>query len=209
MPKTTPFEQHGSEYEAWFDQHRWAYESELQAIRELLPTSTYSIEIGVGSGRFAAPLGISIGVEPAASMRERAEQRGIHVIEGVAEMIPLDDWQFDVALMVTTICFLDDVEVAFTEVRRILKPGGQFLVAFIDATSPIGQHYQQIKAHNVFYREAVFYSVEDVLQYLDKTGFHDYSFKQTLFRPLDQVSELEPVQDGYGEGSFVVIKAFR
>ena len=55
--------------------------------------------------------------------------------KGVCENLPYEDAQFDLALMVTTICFIDDVEK--------------------------------------------FYSIEDI----------------------------DPVRDGYGKGSFVVVRA--
>lgn len=209
MSRITPFQEHSDQYEAWFEQYPFVYQSEVEAVRALLPQNKNGIEIGVGSGRFAAPLGITAGVDPSATMRALAEQRGIHTIEGEAEALPLDDWQFDFALMVTTICFLDDVEVAFTEVRRILKPGGQFIIGLVDAESPLGRVYQQMKEQDVFYREATFYSLEQVLDYLKRTDFHSFSFRQTIFQPLDEIKEVEPVKDGYGEGSFVVIHAVR
>jgi len=37
MPKTDAFETHADRYEAWFEHHGAAYESELWAVRELWP----------------------------------------------------------------------------------------------------------------------------------------------------------------------------
>jgi hypothetical protein len=59
-----PFEKYAQKYDEWFDKNKFAYESELQAIKELLPINKNGIEIGVGSGRFASPLGIKLGVDP-------------------------------------------------------------------------------------------------------------------------------------------------
>src|SRR5512138_1468145 len=50
-------------YEAWFTENPFAYVSELHAVRALLPQGS-GLEIGVGTGRFAAPLGIRKGIEP-------------------------------------------------------------------------------------------------------------------------------------------------
>lgn len=207
MPKVEPFEKHASQYEEWFERNKFAYESELQAIKEQLPESKNGIEIGVGSGRFAAPLGIRLGLDPSKEMGELAQKRGIQVIDGVAEAIPFGDSQFDFVLMVTTLCFLDDVESALKEIHRVLKPGGSIIIGFINANSPIGKLYQQKKNDNVFYREATFYSVEEVVAYLKKAGFKDFDFKQTLFRTLTDIRDIEPVKEGRGEGSFVVVKA--
>ena len=63
MAKIKPFEEHASEYEAWFENNRFVYESEVLAIKEQLPDKGKGIEVGVGSGRFAAPLGIRFGAD--------------------------------------------------------------------------------------------------------------------------------------------------
>jgi ubiquinone/menaquinone biosynthesis C-methylase UbiE len=207
MPKVEPFEKHASQYEEWFERNKFAYESELQAIKEQLPESKNGIEIGVGSGRFASPLGIKLGLDPSKEMRRLAQKRGIQVIDGVAEAIPFGDSEFDFVLMVTTLCFLDDIEAALKEIHRVLKSGGSFILGFINANSPMGRLYQHKKNDNVFYREATFYSVEEVVACLQKAGFKDFDFKQTLFRTLTDIRDIEPVKEGYGEGSFVVVKA--
>jgi SAM-dependent methyltransferase len=49
------------------------------------------VEIGVGTGLFAVPLGILIGVEPSPRMAELARYRGIEVLENVAEELPFAD----------------------------------------------------------------------------------------------------------------------
>lgn len=207
MAKIEPFEQHAGKYEDWFTKHRFAYESELQAVRQHLPRGKKGIEIGVGSGRFAAPLGIKFGIEPSARMRELAQKRGIEVVGAVAEALPFGDATFDFALMVTTICFVDDLEASFKEARRILKPGGSLIIGFIDRNSPVGELYQKYKQDSVFYRVATFYSVEEVVSVLQKAGFKDLTFSQTIFQGSADMDRVEPVKPGYGEGSFVVVRA--
>lgn len=209
MPKTEPFEKYAGQYEDWFEKNRFAYESELRAIRAQIPESGDCIEIGVGSGRFASPLGIKLGVEPSKKMREVAEQRGIKALDGVAEALPFNDSVFDCALMVTTICFLDDIEGAFKEAYRVLKSGGFLIIGFVDRDSVIGRQYQRQKEKSVFYRIATFYSVDEVIVYLRKAGFRDFHFSQTIFHSLSEMECIEPVKEGYGEGSFVVIKAMK
>ena len=89
MTKTKPFDKYASQYDDWFERNKLAFESELQAIRGQLPKSNNGIEIGVGSGQFAVPLGIKIGIDPSKNMREIAQKRGINVINGVAEDKPI------------------------------------------------------------------------------------------------------------------------
>jgi ubiquinone/menaquinone biosynthesis C-methylase UbiE len=208
-PHIEPFEKYPSEYEAWFENNRLVYESELRAIKEQLPKKSEGMEVGVGSGRFAAPLGIPIGVDPSCKMREVARSRGITAIDGVAEKLPFEDCKFHFILMVTTICFLDDIKAAFREAFRVLKPGGDLIIGFIDKDGPVGILYQQRKKESEFYRIASFYSADEVASNLKEAGFQNLEFTQTIFRPLSEIKNLEPVKKGYGEGSFIVVKSKR
>jgi ubiquinone/menaquinone biosynthesis C-methylase UbiE len=207
MARTKPFEEHPLQYEDWFERNRFAYESELQAVKSQLPETGKGLEIGIGSGRFAEPLGIKIGVEPAGEMREIAQTRGIEAIDGVAEALPFADFEFDFALMVTTICFLDDVEAALKEAYRVIKGNGSLIIGFVDKNSSLGKLYLKHKNESVFYKSATFYSVDEVVCHLTKAGFGDFSFTQTIFHPLKEIGRSEPIKSGYGEGSFVVIRA--
>jgi SAM-dependent methyltransferase len=209
MPKIEPFERYAGRYDAWFDRNRFAYESELRAIRALVPTSGEGIEIGAGSARFAAPLGIKVGLEPSGKLGALARARGVEVVKGIAEALPFAHASFDFAVMVTTICFLDSIEAAFREAARVLKPEGALVIGFIDKDSPIGKLYQQHKEDSVFYKLAKFYSVDEVILHLKNAGFTVFKCTQTIFRNLLEIREVEPIKDGYGEGSFVVIKGVK
>jgi ubiquinone/menaquinone biosynthesis C-methylase UbiE len=206
MPKTEPFEKHVDHYEQWFLDNPLAYISEIKAIQALLPKSGEGVEIGVGSGRFAAPLKIRHGVEPAAKMAELARKRGIEVTEGTAERLPFEDERFDFALMVTTLCFVDDPQAALREASRVLKPGGVLVVGLIDRESPLGKNLQRQKGESLFYREATFHSAAEVVELMKGAGFADFAFTQTLFRPLAEIEGVEPVREGHGDGSFVAIR---
>jgi len=206
MPLIEPFEKHASEYEKWFDNNNYAYLSELKAVKKLLPNKGKGIEIGVGTGRFAAPLGIKFGLEPSKSMRKIAAQRGVQVTEGVAEELPLADAHFDFVLMVTTICFLDDVKASFTEAYRILKSSGYFIIGFIDKTSVAGKEYQNHKQESKFYKIANFYCADEVVRLLKEAGFENLRYVQTIFKSLSAINRIEPLKQGFGQGSFVVIR---
>ncbi len=207
MERVNLFDKYAERYEDWFKKNELAYKSELQAVKAQLPKSGKGIEIGIGSGRFAVPLGIKMGVDPSRKMREIAQKRGVKTICGVAENLPFGDSQFDFALMVTTICFVNDLNASFQEAYRILNSGGVLIIGFIDKESPVGRMYRHYKAKSVFYRKATFYTVDEVVSKLKKAGFKKFSFTQTIFRGLAEINEIEPAKDGYGEGSFVVIKA--
>ena len=206
MPKIDAFEKHSDAYDDWFEKNQGAYEAELKAVRQLLPTGeVQGMEIGVGSGKFAVPLGIKIGVEPSEQMAVKAEGLGIEVYPGVAEKLPFPADQFDFVLMVTTICFVDDVIQSFREALRVLVPGGCILVGFVDMESELGRKYLQNSHKSKFYKEATFFSTKEVLDLLKTAGFGATEVKQTLI-PGDTE---KTVLDGYGEGAFVVIKAVK
>ena len=141
MPKISPFENYPDEYDNWFVINKHAFQSELNAIKKVMPSRGKGIEIGVGSGIFAEPLGITEGIEPSRVMREKAKQRNINAIDAVAENLPYPDSSMDFALMVTTICFVDDIYRSFNEAYRVLKNAGNLIIGFVDKNSPIGKLY--------------------------------------------------------------------
>ncbi|MEF8808695.1 class I SAM-dependent methyltransferase [Natronomonas sp.] len=209
MPKAAPFETHTERYEDWFEKYDDAYQSELNALDRFVPATGRGIEIGVGSGRFAGPLGIDIGIDPAEAMLEHAQERGVDVVKGVAEHLPFRDDTFETALIVTTICFVDDIPRTLAEADRILSESGSLVIGYIDKDSPVGQIYQENKEQNPFYREATFVTTEELLEALEAAGFTDFEFVQTIYQWIDELDGPEPVEEGYGEGSFVGIKASR
>ena len=61
------FDQNVAEYEKWYEDYPEVYQSELAAIREhftKLPENIRGIEVGLGTGRFALPLGIKEIIPP-------------------------------------------------------------------------------------------------------------------------------------------------
>jgi len=209
MANIKAFEENTLEYDDWFEKNQPVYQSELKAIRALLPVGGKSIEIGVGTGRFATPLGIKYGIEPSAKMGEMAKRRGIHVVKAVGENLPIADSQFGVVLIVTTICFLDNVKRVFEEVYRILRANGALVVGFVDKNSLIGMSYEKNKEKSAFYSSAVFYSIEEVIQLMAENGFQDFKTVQTIFRPLSETKRVDTILPGHGKGSFLVVRGFK
>jgi ubiquinone/menaquinone biosynthesis C-methylase UbiE len=201
------FEEAAIEYDEWFETHKCVYQSEVEAIRRFIPKTGNGIEIGVGTGRFSIPFGIKVGVEPVRAMAEIARKRGIHAFEAKAEHLPFQDNSFDFALIVTTLCFLENPLKALQEIRRILKPTGKVIIGMLDKDSPLGGLYVKKRRKSKFYKDARFYPVNQVIDWLKKLGFDNLQTVQTIFKNPDKIQSLEPVEEGFGKGLFVVISA--
>ena len=207
MVKSETFEKYALEYDQWFESHKIEYALELKAIRELLPEAGEGVEIGAGTGRFTQPLGISLGIEPSAAMRNIASNRGVNIIDGSAESLPINDNFYNYALLVTTVCFLDSLETAFREVYRILKANGFIIIGLIDKDSVLGKRYEENKSESKFYKDARFHSVNEIQKELKEAGFNNFEYAQTLLPGDVGTNSAAEIKQGHGEGSFVVLRA--
>jgi ubiquinone/menaquinone biosynthesis C-methylase UbiE len=207
--KNDPFVDFVEDYERWFEKYRNIYLSELEAVRSFIPDGLNGIEIGVGTGRFAAPLNIKTGIEPSSEMAKLAREKGIEVLAGKAEKLPVEDETYDFALFVTTICFVKNIRKSLKEARRIIKKDGFILIGFVDKASKIGGIYRRNRNKSKFYRTARFYSIKQIIGYLKRAGFEKFSIRQTLFEADNDLNSLnvQETLDGFGEGGFVVVKA--
>ena len=161
----------------------------------------------MGTGRFAEALHITYGVDPSLEMLKFARERDVSCIQAVAESLPFKGTSFDVILMVTVVCFLNDMQQTFAEVYRTLKPGGRLILGMIDRNSELGKAYLKKQQNNRYYVHAKFYSVEEICTRIHEAGLRNFTTVQTLFSSLEMIEDAEPVIYGYGEGGFVVIGA--
>ncbi|MDP8257871.1 MAG: class I SAM-dependent methyltransferase [Candidatus Aadella gelida] len=194
-------------YDAWYDKNRFAYLSELEAVKKVLPEKGYGLEIGVGSGRFAAPLSIAVGIDPSKKMVELARGRGVDAALGVGEELSFKDSTFDYVAIIVTLCFVQEPEKVITESARVLKPGGKIIIGIVDKESFLGKSYQE--KGSIFYGHAQFFEIEEVEQMLKVAGFSGFSYYQTLFDYPEKIKSIEKPLEGYGKGGFVVINAVK
>ena len=209
MKNITVFDNNVEAYDSWYSLNEKAYLSELEAIKEQmakLPENIRGIEVGVGTGRFAQPLGIKEGIEPSLEMAKKAIKKGIEIIPGVAEKLPYGDLQFDFVLFVT-ICHLEDFKDAVQEAYRVLKPKGSIIIGFLDKKQSIAQQYELKRQRSTFFKHATYYTVDQVAKILKDRRFKNLEYNQTLFGDLEEIETVQMPKPGYGEGSFVVIKA--
>lgn len=211
MLQTEIFNKNVEAYEAWYDNYPEVFQSEVTAIRQQLlklPENIYGIEVGLGTGRFSKALGIKEGIEPSEEMAIIAMKRGLEIMKGVAEKLPYSDYHFDFLLFVT-ICHLNNLKTALREAHRALKPGGSIIIAFLDKEQIIAQQYEEKRHRSTFFKNATYYSVDKIKELLKEAKFKDLEFSQTLFGELDTIKKIQVPKDGYGEGSFVVVKAIK
>ncbi|ALM09139.1 methyltransferase type 11 [Sediminicola sp. YIK13] len=209
MKNVTVFDNNVEAYDNWYSLYEKAYLSELEAIKEQmakLPENIRGIEVGVGTGRFAQPLGIKEGIEPSLEMAKKAIKKGIEIIPGVAEKLPYGDLQFDFVLFVT-ICHLENFKNAVAECYRVLKPKGSIIIGFLDKEQGIAQQYELKRQRSTFFKHAKYYTVDQVKKILKDKRFKNLEYNQTLFGDLESITTIQMPKQGYGEGSFVVIKA--
>ncbi|MDD4981125.1 MAG: class I SAM-dependent methyltransferase [Candidatus Omnitrophica bacterium] len=199
------FDKYYKKYDAWYDKHAFAFLSELEAIKKVLPKKGKGLEIGVGTGRFAASLGIQFGIDPSERMLAISKARGIKVKSAAGEKLPFNDSVFDYVALIITLCFVKDPLQTLNEARRVLKKKGKIIIGIIDKDSFLGRLYRKKKS--LFYKEANFLGVKEITDYLKASGFGRVSYYQTIFKLPDRINSVEKPEAGYGKGAFVVIGA--
>lgn len=204
LESVKPFERFTQRYDNWFKNNPFVYLSEINLIKKANPKGK-GLEVGVGTGRFAEPFNIDIGLDPSIKMGKIAKRRGIRFVKGVGESLPFREHIFDYLVCITTICFLNKIEHAFEEAFRVLKKDGKIILGFIDKNSQLGMRYQKKKEANPFYSVAKFYSVEEIIKLLKKMGFYNLEIYQTIFQKIQNIKKIEPIKRGYGKGSFIAV----
>jgi ubiquinone/menaquinone biosynthesis C-methylase UbiE len=150
------------------------------------------------------PLNIEFGIDISYSM---LKQSGIKnkALQADSVKLPFENNVFNTVLLTTTICFLQKPDISLSEIYRVLKNKGQVIIGFVNKNSVLGKKYQIKKNKSMFYKNAVFYSTEEVLSLLENNKFKDFEVKQTLF----ESEEFDRIEHGYDKGSFVVVKAYK
>ena len=199
------FDRYYKKYDAWYNRNVFAYLSELKAVKKVLPKRGKGLEIGVGTGRFAAPLGITVGIDPAKKMIRIAQERGVDAKAGSGEKLPFKNASFDYVAIIITLCFVKSAQKVLKEARRVLKKKGKIIIGIVDKNSFLGKFYQ--KKRSVFYKQAIFFSVREIVELLKKLEFKRPTYYQTLFKLPDEIHSIEKPRQGFGRGGFVLICA--
>jgi ubiquinone/menaquinone biosynthesis C-methylase UbiE len=181
------FEREAAAYDAWYDTAlgRAVLRDELAALRPLLTGLPRPwLEIGVGSGRFAAALGARVGVDPATSALVIARRRGVRVVRGVGELLPLGESVFGAVLLTTTLEFVADPVAVLREGRRVLRPAGALVLGTIPAEGAWAAHYRTLaRQGDPYFRRARFFRREELDRVLDAAGMRRTRLRTALAWP--------------------------
>jgi ubiquinone/menaquinone biosynthesis C-methylase UbiE len=143
----TRFDGLAESYEEWFATPLGAFVDgkEKELILNLLrPQADETIlEVGSGTGYFLRTVSRSgahcVGIEPSLDMLAVATSRphrSIDYVGGRGESLPFRDGCFDGLLYMTTLEFVQDVDAALQEVRRVVRPGGRLVFGVLNADGP-------------------------------------------------------------------------
>ncbi|MCB2182503.1 MAG: methyltransferase domain-containing protein [Desulfobulbaceae bacterium] len=191
------FHERAAEYDKWFEKSL-LFEIELKAVIELeTPLLEPKFEIGIGPGRFAEVLHVSLGIDPAFAPLQFSSQRNISVMQAIGEELPVADKQLATVYLLFTLCFLADPQKVFAECFRILQPGGHLVVGMVPITGAWGKALQAKKEkEHPFYKHASFYPVDSVISWLKEAGFSLVECRSSLFQKPDSLHELETSSGG-------------
>ena len=117
------------------------WESEKKLVKIFCPNvNDYILDVGCGGGininRMAKDAkkvyGIDYSIESVKLSREVNEKLidngQVEIHEGNVKDLPFEDNTFDIVTAFETVYFWPDIEKCFGEVKRVLKPGGTFLI---------------------------------------------------------------------------------
>lgn len=203
------FHLRAEEYDRWFDEGELFNIERDALLRLTTPLTGPKVEVGVGPGRFAAALGVDLGIDPAKAPLGFAAGRGISPCRGIGEALPLADNSCGTLFLLFTLCFLENPTKTLQECCRVLQPGGHLVVGLVPAESPWGKKLTaKKKAGNPYYRQAEFQTPATVEQWLEGCGMTVTEQRSTLRQdpqttpvPEDSCSGIDP------QAGFVILVA--
>ena len=198
----------------WY--RRWALRrAGLRPGMRLLDVATGTGLVARGAVRTLGEPGRVVGVDPSRGMlREARKALASPLVQGRAEALPFRDDLFDMLSMGFALRHVPDLEAAFREYRRVLKPGGR--VVLLEVSRPrstisrwlIRVHLQHIlplmaristrsqpaQLLMKYYWDTIDRCVppETILEVLRRGGFVDVN-RGTLFGFLSEYSASKPL----------------
>ncbi|MDE6135126.1 MAG: class I SAM-dependent methyltransferase, partial [Muribaculaceae bacterium] len=221
-------------YDAWFLENRNVLYSEVNLLASVLSGAGRILSVGCGSGLFEKILrdeysiDIHDGIEPSEPMAEIARRRGMSVTVATAEEADFGKQIYDTILFNGTPSYIDGLEEVVRKVYEALPRGGRIILVDVPKESSYGLLYNLAKALGTWDHELLKgchpanpYPIEFVnvarwrtsaekIQMLEKAGFKDLTFAQTLTaHPLYSDNTAEQPTEGFDRGDYVAISAIK
>jgi len=208
------FERSADSYDGWYNKPMGVYalKSELNGLERLLPVSGIGVDIGAGTGIFAEQLSTLertiVCLDPSPKMLGKALDRGLAVVLGTVENMPLRHGVMDFAYMVTVIEFLSNPQEALESVSHVLKEDASLVLVFINRESAWGELYSKHaeKEDSIFHFSRL-YKLREVCQFLHDAGYYPESIVGALTSPPDKPSDEIDLRSDTSSAGIILIKA--
>lgn len=117
----------------WRAKNRYYYESLERIVRFHVPPGATVLEIGCASGDLLAALsparGVGVDISPRMIERARAKYPHLTFLAGDAEQLPVSE-PFDYVILSDLIGYLEDVQRAFEQIRKVSHPRTRVIVTY-------------------------------------------------------------------------------
>ncbi len=227
------FKDLAARYDAWYrtplGAAAHALESEAIFALAEVKTGERVLDIGCGTGIYTLELARRnvhvVGVDPSMEMiliaREKFRQAELkcYFICGSAEALPFRPERFDLALAVTSLCFVRSPDRAIAEIYRVIMPGGRLVLGELNRFS-LWAFLRRLKGlfRETIYNQAHFWGRRELERLLRKRGFSPDAAQALLYFPpinlqafLKGARFMERVIKKFlpGTGAFIVLRAER
>ena len=178
-------------YDEWYRTKTGSYVDRTEkwlVFSMLRSRSGRALDLGCGTGNYTLELkkrGFDvIGLDASEGMLEVARSKGLECIKGDAYSLPFPDRSFDLVLSVTMFEFIHEPERVLAEISRVLKPGGEVLIATMNGRSA-WFFFKRLKSLFVetAYRYARFYTPKELEKLLENAGFTDIESAGVIYFP--------------------------
>ena len=153
-----------------------ALKNKLNLVNSLQPAKGSILDIGAGTGDFLSVVKengwITIGVEPSDKAKAIAKNKGVVFVEQTSE---LENNSFDIITMWHVLEHVPNLDNQLKELKRLLKPNGNLIIAVPNFKSFDAKHYGN------------FWAAYDV-------PIHFWHFSKTAIKRLFAKEDMELVQ---------------
>ncbi len=117
---------------SWIPMQRWWQRRRHRVITSWARALGRTLDIGCGSSVIIQSLNHAIGLEIDAGKTRYLSRRGVNVLRGSAFALPFKDETFDCVISSQVIEHIPFAESLFTEMWRVLRPGGTLIIGTPD-----------------------------------------------------------------------------